>query len=811
MSLRSVGNQLLQTVPNALLAGSSTASLSLWIRVNPGNNVANPDGVEIFGDSGGKLSATLSGTDNLLLSWLSHNGTTNGGSSYGLTLVPGTNYHVATVWQNAAQSYYVNGVLVHTDTQVGSIGVAGDSAPHPYRLGSDSAGSDATLDEPTLWVGYALSAQDVLNLRDRVVSPQNVAPASIALQWSLAGTDGVAAMIGDPGLADTSTTHLNLSSIVGAAPTYQAGILSHYPPVKATVAPSGQSIVLQFQDGSGNPANLASIAPTGDVQTITLVGKSSGGSFTLTFDGQTTAPIVIGPAAPPTYALWTIDGLTVGDTYSVASTWKVVADPYGQPNMTFELLDGSQNILSPPRIIHRDEGFAPSEIDDGQTHPDGSTVFWDTVGNFTATGSTYYMRCSADDATKQWYIDGIRVKNVTTDAAPTYQDDQDGSLTVVGGEFNVPQTGILQAYKGTDTEPQASQASPLFAITGGASAIQSALLALSSVESGGLTVSGTNPYVISFGGPMANTFQPTITCSDPTVTIVHTNPGGAFASYAVNGGTPIRLPEPIFNLDQYSHQPIAMWPLFQSSKPVLYGYSGGQRWHGGGFDAEPSSPSLSGQPATGTGGTSATATFTFGRLPAGTYQAAITWQATSSLSTSATVELQDGSGTVLATTVVNQTVTPSDILDGGFHYAIIGSHSISPTDTNSILKVVLVGSSSTGTLSIDACRLARASGDESVTILDTDTVELILPDNYFTLEGIGQLPGGTIAARQTPWAARCSGRSATPRRRPCFPDTTSRARALKPRFIPTWRGGSPTRCRRFLDPSLPTTRTATPP
>src|SRR5271170_7107303 len=99
MSLRSVGNQLLQTVPNALLAGASTASLSLWIRVNPGNNVVNPDGVEIFGDSGAKLSATLSGTDNLLLSWLSHNGTTNGGSSYGLTLVPGTNYHVATVWQ----------------------------------------------------------------------------------------------------------------------------------------------------------------------------------------------------------------------------------------------------------------------------------------------------------------------------------------------------------------------------------------------------------------------------------------------------------------------------------------------------------------------------------------------------------------------------------------------------------------------------------------------------------------------------------------------------------------------------------------
>ena len=84
--------------------------MSLWVCVNANNNVVNANGVEIFGDSGGKLSAILTGTANLQLQWLSESGTTNGSSSYGMTLVPGWNYHLATTWQNGKQNYYVNGV-----------------------------------------------------------------------------------------------------------------------------------------------------------------------------------------------------------------------------------------------------------------------------------------------------------------------------------------------------------------------------------------------------------------------------------------------------------------------------------------------------------------------------------------------------------------------------------------------------------------------------------------------------------------------------------------------------------------------------
>src|SRR4051812_19325188 len=248
MSLRFVGNQLLRTAPGGLLAGASTASLSAWIRVNAGCNVANPAGVPIFCDAGGKLSVVLSGQGSVRVAWSSIVGKTGGGSSYVMSLAPGTAYHLAAVWQDGSQQYYLNGVLVHSDTQPGSLGVPGDTAKHPFRLGSDSAGTDVTIDEPTLWVGHALTAQDVYDLRDRLVHPEGIAPASIALRWPLAGPDGVAAAVGDAGLADGSTGGLALSEVVGTAPTYQGGVLSYAAPSIVTVLPSGRMILVQLTD-----------------------------------------------------------------------------------------------------------------------------------------------------------------------------------------------------------------------------------------------------------------------------------------------------------------------------------------------------------------------------------------------------------------------------------------------------------------------------------------------------------------------------------------------------------------------------------
>ena len=223
MSLRCAGSQLLQTVPSPLLTGASTVSLSIWVRINSGSNFTDLDGVQLFGDGGGKLAVGLSAVGRLQASWSANDGSVNHASSWSQSLIPGVNYHLAATWQGGAQRYYLNGLLVGSDAQPGVLGKLGDAATYPFRLGSDVAGVDVTLDEPTLWVGYALTAADVGKLRDRVADPSTISPASIALRWTLAGPDGVAAAPGDAGLVDGSTTGLSLTSVVGACPDLPVG------------------------------------------------------------------------------------------------------------------------------------------------------------------------------------------------------------------------------------------------------------------------------------------------------------------------------------------------------------------------------------------------------------------------------------------------------------------------------------------------------------------------------------------------------------------------------------------------------------
>ena len=162
------------TVPSPLLAGALTASLSLWVRVNSGNNVVNSGGVDIFGDAGGKLSATLCGSGSLQLGGCRGNGTTNGHSTCGPDLGPGDELsprgdlavRLAKLFPSMVSRF-------DSDIQVGSIGVVwGHRGPSRSGSGPTRRGTDVTLDEPTLWVGYALSAQDVLNLRDRAAHPR---------------------------------------------------------------------------------------------------------------------------------------------------------------------------------------------------------------------------------------------------------------------------------------------------------------------------------------------------------------------------------------------------------------------------------------------------------------------------------------------------------------------------------------------------------------------------------------------------------------------------------------------------------------
>ena len=748
MSLRSVGNQLLQTAPSPLLAGASTASLSLWIRVNPGCNVANPGGVNIFGDMGGKLSATLTGSGSLQLGWSSTNGTTNGHSTCSLTLAPGTSYHLAATWQDGSQNYFVNGVEIDSDTQLGSIGVPGDAAPHSFRLGSDSAGTDVTLDEPTLWVGYALSVQDVRDLRDRIVHPEGIAPASIALQWSLAGADGVAARVGDAGLADSSATGLNLSSIVGAAPTYQAGVLSYAPVAAigtASVGPSGQSIVVVVEDGTGAPANVRSLKPADNVQSLSLSGTPAGGGFTLTFGGQTTAMIPVRASVPLAYGTWTAS-VAPGVAQQIATTWAPFA--FESRAQLFEVFDSDGTTLlgSVTFDMTANPGW---DFTDGMK-PDGFAENWKNIGIFTPTGARITVRITAPYG-EQVLADGLWVKDTATGVVQ-YLDNGDNSAFAMIGTNLYTNTGQTHWFNGNYTQADGMGVGARYLAD--PAAIQAALLGLSSVRAGGLTVSaadGNNsgPYTVRFGGPMGGVPQPPLIASDPAVVPSIAVAGGDLPSIRINGGAPIPLENPVWGVGLPNgagngqvgpYLPYVMWPLPQSPGTQitaafsgLFSYTGGKNFGVAGYS----------RPTLAMAG-SDTATFLFPCQPAGTYRVSATWAASGSLSTTAGLAITNNAGTTLATVVLDQTVPPADFTDAGVGWKILGTCTI-PTNTD-IAAVLNAGGAS---VLADAARLDRVGPDTSILIKSTDVVTMSVSDGWASTAA-GPVDGATSLPLRNP-------------------------------------------------------------
>ena len=540
MSLRSVGNQLLQTAPSSLLAGASTASLSLWVCVNPGSNVANANGVEIFGDSGGKLSATLSGTGNLQLRWSSIAGNSGGSSSWALALAPGTAYHLAAVWQSGTQQYFLNGVQVHADTQVGSIGVPGDTASHPYRLGSDSAGTDVSLGDPTLWVGYALTAQDVLNLRDRAVQPSAVAPPSIVLRWSLSGPAGAAAQVGDPGLADASPTGLNLSSVVGSAPAYQAALTYVAPPpvARALVAPSGQAIVIRPVDDSGQFVTLSSIGSPDDVQTVTFPGVIAAGNLTLAFSGQATSAIPFTVTQPTEAGTWTVPTVA-GNPIKVAySVPPYDPTPYHSV-VLWEVIDGgvvTAAFTQDQARINLSADFTLSNIAGGS----GDCSFKVIFPSYTPAGSSIAIRMSFPPGTFRLIADALYVEDLATTTVIVYDDADAAHFTALAADTTYGAGSTGPQYAGTEHIWNFGGQQAGTTVQVDPAAVQSALEALPDIGAGNVSVAAAPGGVaITFAGAMAAVARPSITTTTPGVSIAHA-PGGnvPVATITPQGGSP---------------------------------------------------------------------------------------------------------------------------------------------------------------------------------------------------------------------------------------------------------------------------------
>ena len=744
MSLRSVGSQLLQTPPSSLLLGTTQASISCWVQINPSGNITASGGVEVFGDAGGKFSITLAGQGQFALRWSSNDGHSNAASSCKLSLTPGTSYHIAATWQSGAQRYYVNGVSVQPDSRVGSIGILGDPTSHPFRLGSDQAGADVTLGEPTLWIGYVLTPQEVIDLRDRKATPSSVSAPFIALHYSLAGVDGLAARVGDPGLADLSTSGLNLSTILGSAPAYSATTLA-YTPVPligdARVAPSGKSVVLTFQDGANNPSSVTSIASPSEVQQVSVNGKPSGSAFTLSLGGQSTAPITVDSTQPVTYGTWTFP-TTAGHSYRIcrphdsASSASLVG---------FEVIDGGSVVLkftASPRDADPGTAFSDSNA----LLLDGAPITWIPFpSNVTAAGTTLQVRITGSDGFV--LVDVLRVDDLTASTVTYYDDQQLDSLSnpFLAGPYLRPATANQLCYRGTYTSfDYASGIGGRYLVHGGASVLQSALEALSSIGTGNVTVvdnsgNGTGVYRIAFGGTFTNQAAAILASSDSAAIVSEITHGGGFPVVSINGGTGISCPDVLY-YTQPSPSALVIIPQpsprVSTTQPGDLEASFSYSWFGDTNDRTLRGGGVFTNDPTVTG------TINFFKVTPGTYQFSAYWNPASTSyygtiytpGTAIVFKVVDQDGTVLATSTVDQTIAPADYSDLGVGWKVIAT-GITTTRPQSKLSLVISGAglstSAHVIATIHAAQLRRTSTDPVTVIGTSDSATISLPGGIF--------------------------------------------------------------------------------
>jgi hypothetical protein len=739
MSLRCVGNQLLQTPPSPLLGGVATASLSIWIRVNPGS-VINPAGVVLFGDLGGKLTVGLSGSGGLQVAWSSNDGRADATSRYEQGLLPGVTYHVASSWKDGVQQFFVNGIPVGSDNKHGTLGKLGDSQPHPFRLGSNLAGVDVTLDEATLWVGYALTAQDVAALRDRIAHPEGVAPASIALRWSMAGADGLVARVGDAGLSDASSTGLSLSSLTGTAPVYVGGVLAFDPRTggcTASVCPSGQAILFLFRDQATNPVPVKDLSNQAEIQSLTMAGPQTGNSFTLALDGQKTAPIAPTQNPPKVYVQWPV---TLGSPGAVDLAINSPVQSYLSPATLYEIFDGPSS-TSPIATVTLDLTRVPvpeTRFSDSAVDVRGVAVPWSPLGRFTFATTTIRVRmsCPATNGGSAAFLYGDALRVAPVGGAVRYVGPLDGAThaNTLGGSDQRPTPYDLAGH-GNSWNDQGGGSGPYYTLD--PAAVQSAMAALSNVGAGNVSATGnglaSNPIRISFLGSLSQQKLSLLVSSDPAVTVGRLSAGGNWPRLRINGGTPIALANPYWGTcfgdpsrptaktsDPYL--PFVVFPFIQSAPAVRYeptgdhlnsvSGGGGKGWDDSRLAGYSTTPQVS-------AGIGARATWRQEGLPAGQYRISATWPAGASMTTDAVYTVTNRAGVALGTYHVNQAAVPDGDTDQGVRWHVLGSFTLSGMVDDLILTLT---NNAAGVMVADAARFERVSADTSIRIAKSDVV-----------------------------------------------------------------------------------------
>ncbi len=572
------------------------------------------------------------------------------------------------------------------------------------------------------------------------------------------------------------------SGTVTLTPTNSGGLPNADPVnyVAASISPtiegSGEMLKLTFLDESGSPSNVTAIASTNDIQTVSLGGFPSGDQFTLTFNGQTTSTITVDAVLPASYALFTVP-VTPGVPVQVAVDQQNYSSLCN--NILVSLIDGQTGSLVGPTLATNIVNEYNGTYDYSAT-AGGNTINFKIIATVTPSTSTllilYTLTGVPTEPQIQLPIVAIQccaVKVVSTGVSSYYG--------VHDAQFSHTASGVIQSqpsgYNGYQINVINYSGNGLPFSFGGtlpylsASALQSALTALSSVGSGNLTVvdqsgsGGVGPYTITSVGALANTDVPLMTSSDPAVTIVHTIVGGQLPTITVNGGSPIRLTGMmVWGNGQFGdsgtvdvltqpYSPSVLIPFPQSSPALTYVPIGSSPFTASDYSWYFDYPhGYSGAASTSTNATS-TFTVLFEGYLAGTYQISMTWPTLSGLGSAVPVTISDSTGNVLTTAIVNQSAAPSGINDQGVGWTILGSFTIAYPATG--FQVVVTVPSGGGAC-VDAFRIARTSADVSLTIEPGDTVTATIPGNLFSTAS-GVFGGVTNMA-----VTNCAGSNSLP-------------------------------------------------
>lgn len=267
--------------------GGTVASFSCWIRLDavPDVNTSNNTSLISVGGWPWQLSLAQNSNSRLTFDWRN---TTNTGTPNGDLngCIPNFSFHIASTWINGTQKFYSNGFLFRTTTAPGPLT---DPNVQPLTLGNEAYSSLNTpfsIDDVVYWQNYTLTLSDILNIRNRTISPFTISSSNIVWGITCTGVTGQVAQMTDPGLTYVGYANAtDYDTYTGAGWSTSSGSPVYAPKLTfspytlyqaAEIGGSGQTVCFAFNDVTGIEA------PVTSVTTNPTISINSGSPISLT-------------------------------------------------------------------------------------------------------------------------------------------------------------------------------------------------------------------------------------------------------------------------------------------------------------------------------------------------------------------------------------------------------------------------------------------------------------------------------------------------------------------------------------------------